>query len=63
MQYDATLSTAELPLTIQQTILELGALKREQYDTNLAIEENNTAIAQANADRAALVSEAERLIT
>ena len=59
--YQSALAQAELPLTIQQSRLQLGATLREQYASLLEIEDNNNAIAQAIADRTRLLREVESI--
>ncbi len=58
---ESELSQAELPLTIQQSKLELGAVIREQYASLLEMEDNNNAIAQTIADRTRLLREVEAI--
>jgi hypothetical protein len=56
---ESELAQVELPLTLQQTRLELGAIQREQYANLLEMEDNNNAIAQTIADRTRLLREVE----
>lgn len=57
--YDTALSLAEVPLTVKQSQLELGALLREGFANRLEIEDNFTALAQAIADKAGLLREVQ----
>lgn len=57
----SALAQAELPLTIQQSKLQMGGVIREQYASLLEMEDNNNAIAQTIADRTRLVREVESI--
>jgi len=59
--YQSALAQAVLPLTIQQSKLQLGSTLREQYASLLEMEDNNNAIAQAIADRTRLLREVESI--
>lgn len=59
--FESEMAQAELPLTIQQSKLELGAVIREQYASLLEMEDNNNAIAQTIADRTRLLREVESI--
>ena len=59
--FQSELAAAEAPLTAQQTRQELGALLREQFAARIEVEDNNTALAQALADRTRLVREVESI--
>ena len=59
--FETTLALAEVPLTVKQSELELGALMREAYANRLEIEDNLTSLAQALADKNALIREVDRL--
>lgn len=58
--FDTNLALAELPLTVKQAQLELGSLLREAFANRLEIEDNFTALAQALADKMALLNEVQR---
>jgi hypothetical protein len=59
--FDTTLALAEAPLTVKQSEIELGGLLREAYSNRLEIEDTFTALAQAIADRTALLREVQRI--
>ncbi len=61
IQYQTKLALADQALTVQQSIMEIGALQREVLATDLQTKSNISAIAQAIADRAALIREVARI--
>ena len=61
IQYQTKLALAAQALTVQQSIMEIGALQREVLATDLQTKSNISAIAQAIADRAALIREVARI--
>jgi hypothetical protein len=61
ISFESKLATAELPLTVQQSKLELGAIQREANALVVEKQDNAAAFGQAIADRTALLREVERL--
>ncbi|MEX0325595.1 MAG: hypothetical protein AB3N33_05855 [Puniceicoccaceae bacterium] len=59
--FETKLATAELPLTVQQSKLELGSVRREAHALLLEKRDNTAALGQAIADRTSLLREIERL--
>ena len=58
---DVKIATAELPLTVQQAIIEMNALHRELLANYLEIIDNTSAQSQALADKHAILREIDRL--
>jgi hypothetical protein len=59
--YNTKLALADQELVVQQNALEIGALEREVLSNHLQINSNTNALAQAQADRLALLREVERI--
>ncbi len=55
--FEATTEKSDAALTVNQARQEVGAIKREQYAHKLEIEDNTTTLAQAMAQRTALLNE------
>ncbi len=61
IQYNTKLALADQSLTVQQNALAIGALEREVLSNQLQINSNSNALAQAQADKAALLREVARI--
>lgn len=59
---ETTLQKADSALVVNQARQELGAIKREQHAHTLETEDNNTALAQAIAQKTALLNEVQRIL-